>query len=125
MATFEEIVAGWSSEGTVPRWPRDLGRPVEQAPSRSLAASEISDSSTPVAAAGARYGPPDPPPAPRWGMAPFIGLALLGLGVLMLAMPRILGQDSALALPLSLVFFVFGPAVLVHGQLRRISIHGS
>jgi hypothetical protein len=58
-------------------------------------------------------------------MAPFIGLALLGLGVLMLAMPRILGQDSALALPLSLVFFVFGPAVLVHGQLRRISIHGS
>jgi hypothetical protein len=58
-------------------------------------------------------------------MAAFIGLALLGLGVLMLAMPRILGQDSALALPLSLVFFVFGPAVLIHGQLRRISIHGS
>jgi hypothetical protein len=48
-----------------------------------------------------------------------IGLALPVLGALILAVPSILGQDSTLALPLSLISFAAGAALVIHRQLSR------
>lgn len=117
-ATFEEIISGWVSEGTVPDWPGDVRPPSER--SADAPHAEPGEACAPPAPArpaqapAARpaptehYIPPDPPPMPRLGVTASIGLALLGFGVVMLVVPGILGTNSALALPLGLVSLALG-----------------
>ena len=115
-ATFEEIISGWVSEGTVPDWPGDL-RPQSERSAEALRA-EPREACAPAAPAppvpaappapAEHYIPPDPPPMPRLGVTASIGLALLGFGVVMLVVPGILGTNSALALPLGLVSLALG-----------------
>jgi hypothetical protein len=177
-ATFDDIVAGWLAEGTVPRWPgddhpggstpppaedhprpadverpagsadRDVDpsagtgparptepprpaepprhteppRPAEStrpAPPARARDTERAGQSTPPPAGNAvppldeRFVPPDPPPLPRIGLTAAIGLALLGFGIVLLAVPELFGRGSALALPLGLLSLACGLAWLV------------
>lgn len=99
-ATFEQIISTWVKEGTVPRWPTPPA---------------------PTAAADSPHRTADPPPIPRLGMGTCIGLALLGLGALILALPSMLGHDCTLALPLSVISFAGGTALVIHRRLCRYS----
>lgn len=127
--TFEEIVAEWIAEGTVPQWPDATAPTAPTAPtsdaspvppSPEVPVSELAGSTQatdPAAEASPEieehYVPPEPPPMPKIGMTASIGLALLGFGVVLLAMPSILGHNADLGLPLGLVLLALGLGWLV------------
>jgi len=50
---------------------------------------------------------------PRIGVTAAIGIALLGFGVVLLALPSLLGRNSDLSLPLGLVSLALGLGWLV------------
>jgi hypothetical protein len=128
--TFEEIVAEWIAEGTVPSWPESAR---EKAAPPEAAALDIESDIESVTERSAQpttppapepeepaadehdehFVPPDPPPMPRIGITAAIGLALLGLGVVFLAMPAVLGGHAELGLPLGLVSLALGLGWLV------------
>ena len=92
-------MAGLRLDGPVPDWPDD--RPAaEPAPVRP---PEEDD----------HFVPPEPPPLPRLGPPALVGLALLGLGLVLVATPEWIGIPSAYALPLGLVALASGLAWLV------------
>jgi len=129
VVTFEEIIAGWVSEGTVPAWPGETPRPAppdadaEPAPPVAPAPPAATPPVPPPpprvsqvaepAAAEEHFIPPDPPPMPRIGVTASIGLALLGFGIVLLALPGLLGHNSDLGLPLGLVSLALGLGWLV------------
>lgn len=114
---FDEIVAGWVAEGSVPKWPEGLtdddtapATPAQRpAPTEPMAAVDRG--------AGAddeeHYVPPEPPPLPRLRASTSIGLALLGLGLVLLVVPGLLGSSASLAFPLGLVSLAMGLGWLV------------
>jgi len=132
VVTFDEIISGWIAEGTVPTWPDGVPLdpetnvtnvtdvtvvpppaaapppppPVPRAPAPPPAPAE-------VAGVDEHFVPPDPPPMPRIGVTASIGLALLGFGIVLLALPAVLGQNSELGLPLGLVSLALGLGWLV------------
>lgn len=118
-ATFEEIVASWRAEGSVPRWPDEhTARPSEQPttarprPKAPVAPAEPVDEG--------HFVPPEPPPFPRLGPPVAVGLVLLVLGLLLLIAPQVLGLGDSVGLPLGLVTVSLGLGWLVlrawHGQ---------
>jgi hypothetical protein len=113
--TFEEIVAGWVAEGTVPSWPGKV-EPAAPSPTGTDAVTRPVPPPTPDfedPADEEHFIPPDPPPIPRIGVTAAIGLALLGLGVVLLAVPTLLGSHADLGLPLGLVSLALGLGWLV------------
>lgn len=124
-ATFEAIVAEWIAEGTVPSWPDSAPPTPASIIDGSTAGTEVpiigSDVGrrpappTPAEDPGSddHYVPPDPPPMPRIGVTAAIGLALLGLGIVLLAMPSVLGGQAEFGLPLGLVSLALGLGWLV------------
>lgn len=54
------------------------------------------------------FEPPEPPPLPIPSPATLGGIALMGLGVILLLMPGLLGLTSTIALPLGLVLISSG-----------------
>lgn len=132
-ASFEEIVAEWIAEGTVPSWPEGPAPPQPSPaagaalPPASPPAPEPEESVGDHAGKRAgehggdqagdqaddHYVPPDPPPMPRIGVTAAIGLALLGLGVVFLSAPSVLGHNADLGLPLGLVSLALGLGWLV------------
>lgn len=152
VVTFEEIIAGWVAEGTVPCWPEAVpyppdGNEVDRAvpsappsappatgpagppnpppavppPPRAAAPSipapanppPVSRPPAPAPPPDEHFVPPDPPPMPRIGVTAAIGIALLGFGVVLLALPSLLGRNSELSLPLGLVSLALGLGWLV------------
>jgi len=157
VVTFEEIVAGWVAEGTVPGWPETVphppdgnevdravpGAPPSAPPATGPTAPPVGPSAAPAAppppraaspsipapaspppvsrppaqtpppAPDEHFVPPDPPPMPRIGVTAAIGIALLGLGVVLLALPSLLGRNAELSLPLGLVALALGLGWLV------------
>ena len=100
----------------MPRWTADLTCSPNHP---STAPPEISRPSIPPAAAHGLRVSSDLPSARRLGMGACIGLALPLLGALVLTVPGILRQDSTLALPLSVISFAVGAALVIHRQLSR------
>ncbi len=101
-AQFEAIVAGWRREGRVPSWPDD---------DRGLASLF-----EPAPAAGPEeehFVPPEPPPLPPIGPPAMVGIALLGLGLLLVITPGWLGVSQTYGLPLGLVGIAAGLGWLV------------
>jgi hypothetical protein len=64
------------------------------------------------------YVPPDPPPLPRLGLSSLLGLALLVVGVVLLAVPGLLGGPIGLGIVPGLLAMTAGLGWLVFG-LRR------
>jgi hypothetical protein len=127
--SFEEIISGWIAEGTVPTWPDGVPHPTEapetavtdetavQPPAAVVpppACAPVTPAQPPeVRAFDEHFIPPDPPPMPRIGVTASIGLALLGFGIVLLALPAVLGSNSSLGLPLGLVSLALGLGWLV------------
>jgi hypothetical protein len=116
-STFEEIVASWVAEGTVPSWPDDPPElacpefnPSPVAPPPAAPATPVVP---PTPAAEEHFVPPEPPPLPRIGLTAAVALGLLGCGVVLLALPDLFGHGSSLGLPLGLFFLALGLAWLV------------
>lgn len=114
---FDRIVAGWRREGAVPQWPAD----VPAAPDPAVAPVErpaappapVPASSEVEAQLDEHFVPPEPPPLPRLGPPAFVGLALLGLGLLLIIAPSVLGMSSVYGLPLGLLALATGLGWLV------------
>jgi hypothetical protein len=62
--------------------------------------------------------PPEPPPLPRLGLSSLLGLALLVVGVVLLAVPGLLGGPVGLGIVPGLLAMTAGLGWLVFG-LRR------
>jgi len=132
VVTFDEIISGWIAEGTVPTWPDGVPLAPETKVTDVTNATDVAPSVAPppppppvtrapappprpveVPAVDEHFIPPDPPPMPRIGVTASIGLALLSFGIVLLALPAVLGQNSALGLPLGLVSLALGLGWLV------------
>ncbi|WP_051341632.1 hypothetical protein [Pseudonocardia spinosispora] len=141
--TFDDIVASWRAEGSVPSWPGAddsagastaladpttgpadaTGEPaVEQPPAAAPAdphPSGPATTGTPRAWSPApepdddHYLPPEPPPMPHLGPPAVVGLALLSIGVVLLVAPEVFGLRSTAGLPLGLLSLALGLGWLV------------
>lgn len=138
-AAFDEIVAGWNAEGSVPRWPASADRPLpKEAQAEPAEAPEPSDtpeppeppeppesselvevlevlepSMLPATGDDAHFVPPEPPPLPRLGSRAMVGLALLALGLILIVAPSWIGLPRAFSLPLGLLTLACGVGWLV------------
>lgn len=121
---FDAIVAGWRSEGDVPRWPdaaaEGTGR---DGPAPAIAPPTVSapDATTPVpvvrpfepAEDDEHFVPPEPPPLPRIGPPAAVGLTLIVLGIVLIAAPGWIGVPELYGVPLGLVSIASGLGWLV------------
>ncbi|MGH3977961.1 MAG: hypothetical protein ACRDRZ_02995 [Pseudonocardiaceae bacterium] len=107
-AAFAEIVAGWREEPDVPRWPAE---------------AEVTESAGPPARARDthpadeedHYVPPEPPPIPALRPRTVGGLLVIGLGVLLLFGPGVLGLAERIGTPVGLLALTGGIGWLVLG----------
>jgi hypothetical protein len=129
--TFDEIVASWRAEGSVPVWPdADPGCDPATAPlftdprfldprtERSSPGNTTESAGAPPTSATDptdedHYIPPEPPPLPRLGPPAAVGLALLVLGVVLVAAPQLVGLADSAGLPLGLLSLALGLGWLV------------
>lgn len=118
-ATFDDIVASWVAEGSVPSWPDQaaLGAPdpAEEPAAPSLPAAPAP---APPPAAVRRpeeehFIPPDPPPLPHLGPPAIVGLTLLVLGIILAVTPQVVGLNQSAGLPLGLLTLALGLGWLV------------
>ncbi len=116
--TFDRIVASWRDEGSVPSWP-DAPPPGADAPS-GHPATPAATPQPPVHRPGPEqpvdddhFHPPEPPPLPRPGPPALVGAVLIGIGLLLIAVPATLGMSSLYGLPLGLVAVAAGLTWLV------------
>lgn len=109
---FDAIVSGWTTEGSVPRWPDDEREPAEggdaHAEQPATAAPE-----QPGSADGEHFVPPEPPPLPRIGPPAAVGIGLLVLGIVLCVAPSLVGIPTTFGLPLGLVVLATGLGWLV------------
>ncbi|GAA4681759.1 hypothetical protein GCM10023215_14490 [Pseudonocardia yuanmonensis] len=134
---FEQVVASWRAEGTVPRWPGDepgdgpgtaASGPATTGPASTGPAATGTGATDPEPATERRaapapppvpeidprldpeehYIPPEPPPLPRVGAAVGVGLVLVVLGIVLVAAPQWIGMSSVYGLPLGLVAIAGG-----------------
>lgn len=116
---FDRLVAAWRAEGTVPDWPTCDGEAPAPEPARMpdpapapgpLPAIDPADAAVePVRDdVDEHFVPPEPPPLPRVGPAVAVGLVLLGLGLLLLIAPSVIGVPPGYGLPLGLVAIAAG-----------------
>ena len=113
--TFDDIVASWLAEGSVPSWPdmiaaeADVATEVE-APAPAPAPPPPSVVRRPEEE---HFIPPDPPPLPHLGPPAIVGLGLLVLGIILAVTPQIVGLKEPTGLPLGLVTLALGLGWLV------------
>ncbi|MFC5952345.1 hypothetical protein ACFQH9_29175 [Pseudonocardia lutea] len=111
---FEQVVASWKAEGTVPRWPGEEpddaaeGRGTEAGPRPAAPPAPPAPEIDPRLDPEEHYIPPDPPPLPRVGAAVGVGLVLVVLGIVLVAAPQWIGMSSVYGLPLGLVAIAGG-----------------
>lgn len=138
-AAFEEIVAAWRAEDTAPRWPGTAPPPERTAgdptPPGSLGTQPVAPppvASRPTAAETTsaprepeeHFVPPEPPPLPKIRRRTLGGLALLGLGLLLVVVPDLIGLSYQLGLLAGLIALTSGVGWLVLG-LREGPPHDS
>lgn len=121
--SFEEIVAGWRAEGAVPHWPDE--RPGGVPTRASLVRPEPGSPGPPRSSSGEsrdtdedldpddHFVPPEPPPIPRIGRAAAVGVALLGVGLLLVIAPELVGIADGTGLTLGLLTLAGGLGWLV------------
>jgi hypothetical protein len=131
-AAFAEIVAGLTLDGVTPDWPQHDGAneppaghtPTATALSGRPPGSDLDSLIGQQPAKSTRgpdqppleedhFVPPEPPPLPRLRRGTVMGLALLGLGLLLLVAPALLGLGSRISTPLALVAIAGGIGWLV------------
>ncbi|GEL17173.1 hypothetical protein [Pseudonocardia asaccharolytica] len=106
---FEQIVAGWRQEGSVPQWPSEEVVDDWEGATAEPATGPL----PPVPDDEDHFVPPDPPPLPRLGPPAVVGLALLVLGLVLVTAPEIIGLSSGHGLPLGLLSLAAGLGWLV------------
>ncbi|GAA4546073.1 hypothetical protein [Pseudonocardia xishanensis] len=104
-SSFDDIVASWRAEGTVPDWPT---APTAVEPPAPVAPTRPGPAVDPLRESDEHYVPPEPPPLPRLGAAAVVGLALVAIGIVLIAAPQWLGMSSLYGLPLGLVAIAGG-----------------
>lgn len=120
---FDRIVASWRDEGSVPSWP-DTPTSPSTAPAPPDDVAPPATPAAPPPPAVHRPGseqpidddhfhPPEPPPLPRPGPPALVGAVLIGIGLLLVALPETLGLSSLYGLPLGLVGIAAGLTWLV------------
>jgi hypothetical protein len=139
-STFDDIVAGWLAEGSVPTWPDEPGLtdpltdPSTDTAPPTDAPVVAPEPATPPAppppgAPATRPGPtlgyprpedehfipPDPPPLPHLGPRAIVGLGLLVLGIILAVTPQVVGLDEPAGLALGLLSLALGLGWLVLG----------
>jgi hypothetical protein len=92
--------------------PRPASRPRIDPPARDV------HRPSPTPAEDEHYVPPEPPPLPRLGVSSLLGLGLLIVGVVLLAVPGLLGGPVGLGIVPGLLAMTAGLGWLVFG-LRR------
>jgi hypothetical protein len=122
-AAFDEIVAIWRAEGSVPSWPGSTGAAAEPPPEPEPAPAPpptpkpahrpTPDPVGPELSDEGHFVPPEPPPLPRIGPPAAVGLALLALGLVLLVAPELVGLADAAGLPLGLLALALGLGWLV------------
>jgi len=95
-----------------PEIPHPATRPRVDPPARDV------HRPAPKPAEGEHFVPPEPPPLPRLGMSSLLGLGLLIIGVVLLAVPGLLGGPVGLGIVPGLLAMTAGLGWLVFG-LRR------
>lgn len=100
-ASFAAIVAGWGSEE--PSWPSE--QPAEPDPPEAPTAAEdpIEDPED-----EGHYIPPEPPPIPRPRAVTTGALIMLGIGLVLLFIPGVIGLSDGVGLPLGLIAVASG-----------------
>jgi len=97
--------------------PRPAARPGATPPAQDPPARDVPRPS-PKPAHDEHYVPPEPPPLPRLGVSSLLGLGLLIVGVVLLAVPGLLGGPVGLGIVPGLLAMTAGLGWLVFG-LRR------
>jgi hypothetical protein len=126
---FDAIVAGWRNEGGVPRWPETpsdgaaLEITARDVADRDITDREVAtpDATSPVPVVrpfepvdnDEHFVPPEPPPLPRIGPPAAVGLALIVLGIVLIASPGWVGVPELYGVPLGLVSIASGLGWLV------------
>lgn len=116
-AAFAEIVAGLEQDEPLARWPdeEEPGRGADTATTETPQASADGERTGPRDWAPSEseedeghFEPPEPPPLPTPRPATLGGIALIGLGVVLLLMPSLAGLTTTIALPMALVLISSG-----------------
>jgi len=110
-AAFAQIVAGWDE--APPQWPDDSA-PTEEIP--TTPAPE--EPAPPVDEDDDHFVPPEPPPLPRPQPATIGAVLLFALGVVLLAIPNMIGFSEQYGLPLGLLS-ITGAIVWLVARLRH------
>ncbi|RZS38931.1 hypothetical protein EV193_104142 [Herbihabitans rhizosphaerae] len=134
-AAFAEIVADLEAQGvgTGERDKDDGGddekskgdqEPREAAPTAPSSSwrahqTEYDPSWTPYDDDDEHYVPPEPPPLPSLRPITILAIVLLGIGLLLLAVPSVIGLPTKIATPISLVAFASGAGLLVLRMRQR------
>jgi hypothetical protein len=121
-AEFARIVAGWDLDG-VPAAGEDLPRAdvdADDTPTQALPRiiEPVPEPVAPVEEDDDHYVPPEPPPFPRPQPATIGAVCLLLLGIVLLAVPRLIGLSSQYGLPLGLLS-ITGAIVWLAARLRE------
>jgi hypothetical protein len=116
-AAFAEIVADLEREGVgrdVETLREDTVRiePVDPAPATS-ASWRGHDTEFDWAGDNERYEPPEPPPLPRLRPLTILAMVLLIIGVLLLALPGVIGLSARIATPIALIAVASGIGLLL------------
>jgi hypothetical protein len=125
-AAFAQIIAGWEDEAK-PQWPAEEDVAVEDAtPTEELPAAQLSPAAQEpeeeepavVDADEDHFVPPEPPPLPRPQPATVGAVGLFLLGIVLLAIPNMIGFSEQYGLPLGLLS-ITGAIVWLAARLRQ------
>ena len=113
-AAFAQIVAAWQD---TPRWP-DESAPTEEIPTAQSEPAQPPAPEPPVDEDDDHYVPPEPPPLPRPQPATVGAVLLFLLGIVLLAVPNMIGFSEQYGLPLGLLS-ITGAIVWLVARLRQ------
>lgn len=120
-AAFAEIVAGLERDEPMSRWPTEPESAESTEPEAAQAEPEPRETdegprdwapSTEQEDEG-HYEPPEPPPLPTPRPSTLGGLAVIGIGLLLLLVPGLAGLGATAALPIGLIAISGGIAWLL------------
>jgi hypothetical protein len=111
--TFDQIVADWVADGSVPTWPNESGPVTVEAAEPATPVPPPAPVARRQAAEEEHFIPPDPPPLPHLGPPAIVGLTLLVLGVILAVTPQVAGLNETTGLPLGLLTLALGLGWLV------------
>jgi hypothetical protein len=114
-AAFAQIVAGWEREHGHTEWPDDESAESSESVAEPEQAPDTEDE--PLEDEG-HFVPPEPPPLPRPQPQTLGAIALILLGVALLAIPSLIGFSAQVSLALGLLA-VSGGIVWLIARLRQ------